>query len=176
MNNQDEYKSIFPSNNETYNNIFPTNEQKTVEEVEQPLVNEPTIPVEAPTNKMVESTASVEELKEIATPHVILPEEKVENDIDPISTEFVDERGDKNDVIIESTNSYNPNMRKEVNYKLVESMKPVKNPLFRSRRLVHRGVFNSEIGIKNSGFAGIASLACITALAGLVVAYLILRF
>ena len=90
-----------------------------------------------------------------------------------IEKEFIDDKGEPAKVVIESCNSYQVNMGKQ-NYKLAESMRPKKN--FFSRRFKKESIFNTDIGIKSHGFAPIATLAVIIAIAGVIFAYLMFRF
>lgn len=80
---------------------------------------------------------------------------------------FVDEKGDVSEVIIEDDNSYSVNMGNG-RYKLAEEMRPKKidKP---------KGVFTSNIGPGSHGFAGIATLAGIIALAGVVIGIIIMK-
>ena len=89
-----------------------------------------------------------------------------------IEREFVDERGDKSTLIIEEQNSYNTNL-KSGHYKLSETMRPKNNSVVKRR---HENILNADIGIRSSGFAGVAALSAITVIAGLVIAYIALKF
>jgi len=89
-----------------------------------------------------------------------------------IEREFIDEKGDRATITIESQNSYSTNL-KENSYKMAENMRPKNNPLVKARK---ENMLNSDIGFKSSGFAQVAALAAITAIAGLIFAYLTLRF
>ena len=89
-----------------------------------------------------------------------------------IEREFVDERGDKSTLIIEEQNSYNTNL-KDGHYKLSKTMKPKSNTLVKRH---HENILNADIGIRSSGFAGVAALSAITVIAGLVIAYIALKF
>ena len=91
---------------------------------------------------------------------------------DNIEKEFIDERGDKSTLIIESANSYDTSLKKN-HYKLFSGMKPKNNPLVKNR---HENILNTDIGIKSSGFAGVAILSAITVIAGLIFAYIALKF
>lgn len=82
--------------------------------------------------------------------------------------EFLDENGDKVKVLIEEGNSYEPNLTNK-HYKISDTM--------RSKTKHQRSnILTSDIGIRSSGFAGVAVLSAITVIAGLVVAYIALRY
>lgn len=85
-----------------------------------------------------------------------------------MKTKFVDECGE-NEVTIEPCNPYKLNMGQNT-YKIAEGMKPKTKAFKKSNPLT------SDIGFKSEGFAQIATLATIVAIAGIVVAYLLLRF
>jgi len=89
-----------------------------------------------------------------------------------IQRDFIDEKGERATIIIESQNSYNTNL-KQNHYKLAENMRPKNNPLVKARK---ENLLNSDIGFRSGGFAQVAALAAITAIAGLIFAYLTLRF
>ena len=89
-----------------------------------------------------------------------------------IEREFVDERGDKSTIVIEEQNSYNTNLKRG-HYKLSETMRPKNNSLIKRH---HENILNADIGIRSSGFAGVAALSAITVIAGLVIAYIVLKF
>ncbi len=82
--------------------------------------------------------------------------------------EFLDENGDKVKMLIEEGNSYEPNLSSG-HYKVSDTM--------RSRaKHRHNNILTSDIGFKSSGFAGVAALSAITVIAGLVVAYIALKY
>ena len=89
-----------------------------------------------------------------------------------IQKNFIDEKGERATITIESQNSYNTNLNNNT-YKLAENMHPKNNPLVKTK---HENILNSDIGFKSGGFAQVAVLAAITAIAGLIFAYLTLRF
>lgn len=80
---------------------------------------------------------------------------------------FIDERGEESKVVIESGNDFQINMSGG-SYKLANEMRPRK-------RTGRKGIFTSNIGPGSNGFAGIATLAIIVALAGIIIAFIVLR-
>ena len=52
-------------------------------------------------------------------------------------------------------------------------MRPKNNSVVKRR---HENILNADIGIRSSGFAGVAALSAITVIAGLVIAYIALKF
>ena len=89
-----------------------------------------------------------------------------------IEKDFFDEKGDKSKIIIEELNSYNTNL-KNGHYKLSKTMVCGDSSNVKKH---HENIFNADIGIKSSGFAGVAVLSAITVIAGLVLAYIVLKF
>ena len=82
--------------------------------------------------------------------------------------DFIDERGNENIITLEGKEKITlPNK----NYKLQHEST--------SKKINHKlakGIFTSDIGVHSNGFAGIMGLALIVAVAGIIVAYLVLRF
>lgn len=76
---------------------------------------------------------------------------------------FIDEKGIENLMIIETSQSNSSNPTK-------------KQPKFNDKQKKSKGIFTSDIGIHSSGFAGIMGLAMIISLAGIIIAYLFLKF
>lgn len=104
-----------------------------------------------------------------------------------IDKDFVDESGQKSTVHIESVTGYKINMFNNGKYKLANSTSKnndligankKKNFLTRDigPKIKGTGLFTRDIGIKSSGFAQVASLSFIVALAGLFVMYLLFRY
>lgn len=103
-----------------------------------------------------------------------------------LDREFVDENGKNASVHIESTTGYNVNKFNVGKFKLVNTMKKkpdllgVKKSNLLTREIGPKvkgtGLFTSDIGFKSSGFAQVASLAFIVALAGLFVMYVMFRY
>ena len=104
-----------------------------------------------------------------------------------IEKEFVDENGSKATMHIESATGYKVNMFNHGKYKLANSSSKnndligankKKNFLTRDigPRIKGNGIFTSDIGFKSSGFAQVASLSFIVALAGLFVMYIMFRY
>ena len=96
-------------------------------------------------------------------------EESEEFIVDKMEKNFIDENGDGAKVIIEADNNYQVNMGKNVRYKLAEEMRP-------KGKIRKRGVFTSPVGPTSHGFAGIMTLAGLVALAGIIIAFITLRF
>lgn len=90
-----------------------------------------------------------------------------------IDKEFVDEHGEKATMHIEPVNGYKINMFNQSQYKLANAAKGHKDLLGVKRK---NGLFTRDIGFKSSGFAQIASLSFIVALAGMFVFYLMFRY
>ena len=84
--------------------------------------------------------------------------------------EFIDENGEEAKVVIESGNSIQVNMGQN-NYKIATEMRNKPKTLIKKR-----GIFTSNIGPKSEGFAGVFTLAAIIALAGVIIAFITLRF
>ena len=104
-----------------------------------------------------------------------------------IEKEFIDEHGEKATVQIESATGYKVNMFNNGKYKLANlssknndliGANKKKNFLTRDigPKIKGNGLFTSDIGIKSSGFAQVASLSFIVALAGLFVMYVMFRY
>ena len=96
-----------------------------------------------------------------------MKEEKVMG-YDSIKADFIDEKGEESTIYAEPTNTYQVNMGKGP-YKLNHS-----NPLVKKR--TKESLFRSDIGIHSRGFAQVASLAIVAALAVVIICYLIFRF
>ena len=82
--------------------------------------------------------------------------------------DFIDERGHENIMTLESNQSEAIPVRK---YKL-------QNPkeLKKFNKRMAKGTFTSDIGIHSNGFAGIMGLALLISIAGVIIAYLVLKF
>lgn len=104
-----------------------------------------------------------------------------------IEKEFVDEHGEKAIVHIESAMGYKVNMFNNGKYKLANSSRKNNDLIgvnkknnFLTRdigpKIKGTGLFTRDIGIKSSGFAQVASLSFIVALAGLFVMYVMFRY
>ena len=103
-----------------------------------------------------------------------------------IEKEFLDEQGQKSTLHIESVTGYKVNMFNNGKYRLVNSKKNIdligakkkKNFLTRDigPKIKGTGLFTSDIGVKSSGFAQVASLSFIIALAGLFVMFVLFRY
>lgn len=99
---------------------------------------------------------------------------------------FVDENGKPATLNIESSDGYKINVLNGSKYKLANSRKnndvlgEKKKTNFLTRDIGFKpkgtGLFTSDIGIKSGGFAQVASLAFIVALAALFVMYVLFRY
>jgi len=87
--------------------------------------------------------------------------------------EFVDEHGEKATMHIEPVNGFKPNKFNQGQFKLANAMKSQKDLLGIRRK---NGLFTRDIGFKSSGFAQIASLSFIVAVAGIFIFYLMFRY
>lgn len=108
-------------------------------------------------------------------------EENVGKEVD-----FVDERGEKATLQIESVTGYNINLFNNNKYKLANLSR--KNDLIganKNKGFLHKeigpkikgtGLFTRDIGVKSSGFAQVASLSFIIALAALLVMFVMFRY
>ena len=100
--------------------------------------------------------------------------------------EFLDENGAESTMHIESATGYKINLFNQGKYKLANSRKnndliganKRKNFLTRDigPKVKGNGLFTSDIGFKSNGFAQIAFLSLIVALAGLFVFYLMFKY
>ena len=84
--------------------------------------------------------------------------------------EFVDEKGNKSEIFITSTNDGVVHLGQ--NYKL---QRPKSDNIYLKKGAKASGVFTSDIGIKSQGFAPIFTLALIITLATIIVVYLLWR-
>ena len=111
---------------------------------------------------------------------------KTKNDVGK-DIDFLDEHGEKATIHIESATGYKVNMFNNGKYRLVNSslknndlIGANKNKNFLTRdigpKVKGTGLFTRDIGIKSSGFAQVASLSFIVALAGLLVMYVMFRY
>lgn len=83
---------------------------------------------------------------------------------------FVDEKGNKSELIITSNNNEKVNLKP--NYKL---QRPASNNKYMKKGAKGKGTFTSDIGVKSEGFAPIFTLALIISLGVLVIAFLMWR-
>jgi len=104
-----------------------------------------------------------------------------------LDKEFVDEQGQKSTMHIESATGYKVNMFNNGKYKLVNSSRKNNDLIGANKKknfltkdigpkIKGTGLFTRDIGIKSSGFAQVASLSFIVALAGLFVMYVMFRY
>ena len=82
--------------------------------------------------------------------------------------DFIDEKGHENIITLESNTEEKIPARK---YKL-QTPKEMK----RINKKLAKGTFTSDIGVHSNGFAGIMGLALIISIAGIIIAYLFLKF
>ena len=87
-----------------------------------------------------------------------------------INVDFVDEKGNKSELIITSTNNETVDLKP--NYKL---QRPASNNKYMKKGAKSKGAFTSDIGFKSEGFAPIFTLALIVALGAIVIAYILWR-
>ena len=85
--------------------------------------------------------------------------------------DYVDEKGNKNEMLISSNNDEKINLKP--NYKL---QRPESNNKYMKKGAKAKGVFTSEIGHKSEGFAPIFTLAFIIAMSVIAIAYFMWRF
>ena len=87
-----------------------------------------------------------------------------------IVEDFVDEKGNKSEIIITSSGDGKVNLKP--NYKL-------QHPEFTNKYMKKgskgKGVFTSDIGVKSEGFAPIITLASIIAIGAIIIALLMWR-
>lgn len=87
-----------------------------------------------------------------------------------ITKDFVDEAGNKSEIIITSNNSEKINL--SPNYKL---QRPISDNKYMKKGAKGKGAFTSDIGIKSEGFTQIFTLALIIALGVVAIAYILWR-
>lgn len=87
-----------------------------------------------------------------------------------IKEEFVDEKGNKSEIIITSTDNKKVNLTP--NYKL---QRPESNNKYMKKGAKSKGAFTSDIGIKSEGFAPIFTLSIIIVLGAIIIAYILWR-
>lgn len=87
-----------------------------------------------------------------------------------IKEDFVDEKGNKAEIIITSTDNETVELSK--NYKL---QRPASNNKYMRKGAKGKGAFTSDIGIKSQGFAPIFTLALIISLGAIIIAYILWR-
>ncbi len=87
-----------------------------------------------------------------------------------IVEDFIDEKGNRSEIIITSTSDRKINLKS--NYKL-------QHPEFTNKYMKKgskgKGVFTSDIGVKSEGFAPIFTLAAIIAIGAIVISLLMWR-
>ena len=89
---------------------------------------------------------------------------------DSIQKDFVDEKGNKSELIITSVGDAKINLKS--NYKL---QTPEFNNKYMKKGAKAKGAFTSDIGVKSEGFAPIFTLAAIIAISAIVIALLMWR-
>ena len=88
-----------------------------------------------------------------------------------VTQNFIDEKGQKSEMIITSTNEEKIILKG--NYKL---QRPESQNKFMKKNAKGKGIFTSDIGVKSEGFAPIFTLAFIIVVAMLTIAYFIWKF
>lgn len=99
-------------------------------------------------------------------------------------TEFLDEKGEKVSMHIESTDGRGVGISKLGKYKIANFNKKEDNSkkniftrdITFGKKKHEKGIFTRDIGVKSSGFAQVASLSMIVAVALIFVMYLIFKF
>ena len=87
-----------------------------------------------------------------------------------IEKKFVDEKGEKATMYIEKMDSGESNIKTNSKYKLANINLKGNNP---KRK---KNIFTSDIGVRSSGFAQIASLSFIIAVAGIIIMVIMFRY
>lgn len=87
-----------------------------------------------------------------------------------INKDFVDEKGNKSEIIITSTTDEKVNLRP--NYKL---QRPASDNKYMKKGAKGKGVFTSDIGVKSEGFAPLITLSLIVAIGVIAIIYLMWR-
>ena len=87
-----------------------------------------------------------------------------------VTQDFVDEKGNKSELIITSDNDKTVNLKP--NYKL---QRPDSTNKYMKKGVKGKGTFTSDIGIKSEGFAPIFTLALIISLGAALIAFLMWR-
>ncbi len=87
-----------------------------------------------------------------------------------IQKDFVDEKGNKSELIITSIDGNKVNLKS--NYKL---QTPEFNNKYMKKGAKGKGAFTSDIGVKSEGFAPIFTLAAIIAISAIIIAILMWR-
>ncbi len=89
---------------------------------------------------------------------------------DNIVQEFVDEKGNKSEMILTSNNTQKINLKS--NYKL---QTPEFNNKYMKKGAKAKGLFTTDIGVRSEGFAPIITLATIIAIGSIILALLMWR-
>ncbi|MCI6266214.1 MAG: hypothetical protein MR598_05145 [Erysipelotrichaceae bacterium] len=87
-----------------------------------------------------------------------------------VTQDFVDEKGNKSELIITSDSNEKVNLKP--NYKL---QRPDTNNKYMKKGAKGKGTFTSDIGVKSEGFAPIFTLALIIVLGAIAIAFLMWR-
>ena len=87
-----------------------------------------------------------------------------------VTQDFIDERGQKSELIITSNSSEKVNLKP--NYKL---QKPESDNKYMKKGAKGKGIFTSDIGVKSEGFAPIFTLSLIIVIGLTIMAYLMWR-
>ena len=87
-----------------------------------------------------------------------------------VNIDFVDEKGNKSEMII--TSSDNEKVNLNPNYKL---QRPESDNKYMKKGAKAKSAFTSDIGVKSQGFAPIFTLALIIVLGAITIAYILWR-
>ena len=103
-----------------------------------------------------------------------------------LEKEFIDEKGEKASLHIESATGYKTNINNLGKYKLANLNRKNDSVVKNKTGFLHReisfgkgnkdSIFTKDIGFKSSGFAQVASLSLIVAISLLFIMYLLFRF
>lgn len=88
-----------------------------------------------------------------------------------IEKKFVDEKGERATMYIEKMDSGESNIKSNSKYKLANV-----NLKGNSNTKKKKNIFTSDIGVRSSGFAQIASLSFILAVAGIIIMVIMFRY
>ena len=87
-----------------------------------------------------------------------------------ITKDFVDEKGNKTELILTSTDNERINLK--TNYKL---QRPENDNKYMKKGAKAKGIFTSDIGVKSEGFAPIVTLSLIIVIGLAVIAFIMWR-
>ena len=87
-----------------------------------------------------------------------------------ITRDFVDEKGNKSEMILTSNDNERINLKP--NYKL---QRPESNNKFMRKGAKAKSIFTSDIGVKSEGFAPIVTLSLIIVIGAIAIAFIMWR-